>query len=177
MGALAARCLSLVALVLTGLAATAAAMAPTPGWPRPDLLLCVVALWALRRPGWTPALAVFALGLARDLSGGGPVGAGALGLLLAAELLRAQAPALRRRVFPLEWAAVVAAAAIAVAAPWLLLTLTLAPTPPLPALGARVAATALAYPLVALALRWAVRIGPAAQSTDGGLMFERRIAP
>ncbi|HUF57449.1 MAG TPA: hypothetical protein VMM55_12900, partial [Thermohalobaculum sp.] len=46
--------------------------------PSPDLLLCVIVYWTARRPGSTPLLAVFALGLVRDLLTDVPTGAGAL---------------------------------------------------------------------------------------------------
>ncbi|MEM8698966.1 MAG: rod shape-determining protein MreD, partial [Pseudomonadota bacterium] len=65
----------------------------------PDLLLCVVAYWALRRPSATPLLLVFGLGLGRDLLTDAPLGAGALTLVLTAEILKQYRGWLRTRPF------------------------------------------------------------------------------
>lgn len=119
----------------------------------PDLLFCVVAVASVRRPSLAPAPLVFALGLTRDLLGGGPVGAGALALTLASAALRARPFSLWRRGFAVEWGVVALWAAAALALPWLLLTLTLAQTPALTSLAGGLIATALAYPAFALFLR------------------------
>ncbi|MEL7464419.1 MAG: hypothetical protein AAFN79_10155, partial [Pseudomonadota bacterium] len=57
--------------------------------PSPELLFCVAAFLALRRPGSTPSALVLLLGLANDVLGGGPAGLGALTMLAAVEALRA----------------------------------------------------------------------------------------
>lgn len=170
------RAFSIALLLLFGWAALAVELAPGRAMPRPDILFCIVALWSLRRPLWTASLAVFALGLARDLLGGAPVGLGALTLLMASVLLRAQAATVRRRSVFIEWAVVAGAFAAMAMAQQALLTLTLAPTPPSGDLLLRLAATALVWPVIALALRWAVRLGPAPLPVEGGLRFERRVA-
>ena len=97
--------------------------------PGPDLLFCVTAAVAARRPALAAAPLVFALGLARDMLGGGAIGIGALALTVAAAALRAQADTLRRRVFFAEWGLAALWAAATLALPWLLLTATLAPAP------------------------------------------------
>ena len=125
--------------------------------PGPDLLFCVTAAVAARRPALAAAPLVFALGLACDMLGGGAIGIGALALTVAAAALRAQADTLRRRVFFAEWGLAALWAAAALALPWLLLTATLAPAPPLTSLAGGWLATALAYPLCALVLRRAPR--------------------
>ncbi len=140
----------------------------------PDLLLCLLGAAALRRPAAAAPALVLALGLTRDLLAGGAVGAGALGLLLAAGVLRAAAEPLRRRSFLSRWGAFAGAAALGALTPWLLLTLTLAPAPTLAEIALRVAATALAFPLFALALRLGPRIGPAARLRDAEPIFARR---
>ncbi len=172
------RAVSLLALGAAAWLAVAVDMAPVggalSGWAGPDMLLCVVALWAVRRPAQTPAIIVFLLGVARDLLSGGPVGAGALGLLVAAEALRGRGRAASRGGFPAEWLAVGLAAATALGVQWALLTATLAPTPATVDLIARLSATVAAYPVVALALRWAVRLGPAPTPAEGATVLSGR---
>jgi rod shape-determining protein MreD len=144
------------------------------GRATPDLLFCVVAFFAIRRPRGAPAALVLALGLARDLLGGGPVGAGALGLLASAEILRAQAPRLRRASLLLEAAHVLAAALVATALPWLLAVVTLADTPPVADMALRFGLTALAWPVTVLALRGLLRLRSEASPAEGDPMFGRR---
>lgn len=149
-------------LIVLGLVAVYAEAAPmgigATARPSPDLLLCVVAYWALRRPGSTPMIAVFALGLARDLLTDVPVGAGALSLVIAAETLKRVRLAIARGGILLEWFAVTLAALGTVAMQWFLVVLTLAQPPYLVALGMQVLITAAVYPLIVMVLRWGFRI-------------------
>lgn len=126
--------------------------------PSPDLVLCVVAYWAIRRPGSTPALLVFALGLMRDLISDVPVGAGALSLVLAAEALKAWRRSLVRSGFIREWITVFCAALATAAMQWLLVLMTLAQPPFLDQLLNQCLYTAMAYPVIALFFRWVLRI-------------------
>jgi rod shape-determining protein MreD len=174
MGPLSLRALGAAALAAFGWAAVAIELAPSVPRPAPDLLFCVVALWAIRRPAAAPLILAFLLGLGRDLVSGAPAGLGALALTLSAAALRSAGATLRRRNVIVEWAAVVAVAAAALLGQRLLLALTLAPAPGLGDLASRLAATALAWPVVVLALRLPARIGPAPATAEGGLMFERR---
>jgi rod shape-determining protein MreD len=174
MGPFTLRVAGAITLTLAAWAALGVELAPGLPHPAPDLVLCVAALWSVRRPSATPLALVFAIGLAQDLVSGAPAGLGAMALLLACVTLQARAPALRRRGFMVEWAVVALIVAAALLGQRLLLGLTLAPAPALGELAARFAATAAAYPLVALLLRWALRIGPAPAAVEGDLMFERR---
>lgn len=126
--------------------------------PSPDLLLCVVAYWALRRPGSSPMLLIFALGLMRDLLTDVPVGAGALTLVLIAEVLKSQRRFVARASFPMEWVVVALAALISVFVHWSLVFLTLAQPPYLISLGYQIIYTAMVYPLIVLTFRWLFRI-------------------
>ena len=126
--------------------------------PSPDLLLCVIAYWAVRRPGSTPMLLVFGLGLVRDLLTDLPVGAGALSLVLVAEALKRWRRALARSAFMLEWAVVALAALASTTLHWLLVVLMLAQPPYLFDLGLQCLYTAGAYPAIALIFRWLFRI-------------------
>lgn len=152
-----ARLFGLTLFAGAGWLAIAIALAPIGGdiglLPGPDLLFCLVAVVSARRPSLASTPLVFALGLARDLLGGGAVGAGALALTVASIALRAQPPTLWRRGFLVEWCVVALWAAAALMSPWLLLTVTLAQTPQLASLGGGLVATALAYPLFASVLR------------------------
>lgn len=120
----------------------------------PDLLYCLVAAWVLRRPFGAPLAAVLALGLLADVLLMRPLGLGALGLVLAAELLRTRRAQLTGGVFPVEWLAVAGVFAAMLAATALVLRLAFTDAPGLgPALGFA-ASTALAYPVIAAALHW-----------------------
>lgn len=126
--------------------------------PSPDLLLCVTVYWTARRPGSTPLLAVFALGLVRDLMTDVPTGAGALSLVLAAEGVRRVRHRLARSSFVLEWTALALAALGTATLLWFLVALTLTQPPYVAALFHQALYTMMAYPLVVLALRWVLRI-------------------
>ncbi|MEM7743763.1 MAG: hypothetical protein AAF409_08640 [Pseudomonadota bacterium] len=126
--------------------------------PSPDLLLCVVCFWAARRPGSTPMVLIFALGLVRDLLTDVPVGAGVLALVLVSEVVKGWRHHLARAGFALEWTAFAAVAIAASAIPWVLVILTFAQPPYLIDLGYQIAHTVLVYPLVVLILRWLLGI-------------------
>ncbi len=118
----------------------------------PDLLFCLLAAWIVRRPQAVPLLLVLALGLGADLLLGRPPGPGVLGLVLATEHLRHRRPG----SFLAEWlrAALLFAAILAGTAA--LLALSLAPLPGGEALARHWLATAIAYPMVAAALHFAL---------------------
>ncbi len=148
-------------LLLAGLVAVLIEAAPlgvaARGLPSPDLVFCVVAVWALRVPEATPLLLVFGLGVVRDLVTDVPPGLGALALVLAAEALKRLGAGGRRQAFLAEWLRVAGAAAIAAFLPWLGLLLTLAqPAYPTLLLQQLVATVAL-YPLVRVSGSWLLR--------------------
>lgn len=176
---LAGRLAGMAALTALAWLALAAELAPLArgAWPLPgpDAVFCVAAFWVVRRPAEAPAFALFLLGLARDLVTGGPLGAGALGLLAATEVLRRNGAALRRRSFAVEWAAVAAAGALALALPAALVAASFAAAPEAGALAARAAATALAYAPLALLLRHGLRLAAQCDPAEGDSMFARRV--
>lgn len=149
-------------LFLLGLLAIYAEAAPlglgATALPSPDILLCVVAYWAIRRPGSTPILGVFALGLVRDLLTDVPVGAGALSLVILTEVLKSQRLVLARSRFWLEWGAVALGALGTATLQWMLVVLTLAQPPYLVPIGQQILYTAALYPVIVLLLRWVFRI-------------------
>lgn len=168
--------LRLLAFVALGWFAAAMELAPAGGGaarlPAPDLLFCVAAAFAARRPEAAPAALVFGLGLARDALAGGPLGLGAVALLLSVEGVRRMADGRRRR-FLRDWGVVAGWAAAGLALQWLGLALTLAPRPPVGELALRLAATAAVWPAAWLAARAALRAG-AGQAATEGLRFGRR---
>ncbi|MEM0943056.1 MAG: rod shape-determining protein MreD [Pseudomonadota bacterium] len=157
------RLVRMVLLASLGLMAVFIEAAPlglTPdALPSPDLLFCVIAYWALRRPGSTPMLLVFALGLCRDFLTDAPVGAGALSLVLAAEGLKQVRGWVALQPLPLEWAVIGLVAAGTLALQWLLVVITLGQPPYLSQIGLQLSFTFLAYLPVLIAFRWILRIG------------------
>lgn len=126
--------------------------------PSPDLLLAVVVYWSARRPRAAPLIAVFMLGLVRDMLTDAPTGAGALALVFAAEFLRRIRYRLARGSFMLEWLALAAMSFGTAALSWLLITLTLTKPPFIAVLFHQSLYTIMLYPLVVIILRWGLRI-------------------
>lgn len=127
--------------------------------PSPDLLLCVVAYWSIRRPGSMPLLLVFLLGLTRDLLTDVPVGAGVLSLVLVSEGFKVWRRHLQRSFFLAEWLALGAASLASAVFILGLVTITFAQPPYLADLLHQCLYTAMVYPLLVLVLRWGFRIG------------------
>lgn len=131
---------------------------PVDAPPSPDLLLCVVAYWSIRRPGSIPLLLVFLLGLTRDLVTDVPVGAGVLSLVLISEGFKIWRRHLARSYFLIEWFWVAAAAVAGSALVCVLMALTFAQPPYLMGLLHQCIYTSMIYPFLALVLRWGLRI-------------------
>jgi rod shape-determining protein MreD len=127
-------------------------------FPSPDILFCIVAYWSTRRPGAAGLLAIFALGLARDLLTDAPVGAGALTLVAASEFLKTIGPGLSRRNFATEWLLLASVLAVVLAFQWLVVLILLAHPPYLVDLVHQWLATMALYPVLALIFRWLFRI-------------------
>ena len=127
-------------------------------YPSPDILFCVVAFWSTRRPEAAVLIAVFALGLIRDLMTDVPVGAGVLTLVLASEFLKALSQGLSRRSFAIEWLLLATVFALILLTQWLIVLILLAHPPYLADLGNQWFATMAFYPALALVLRWLFRV-------------------
>ena len=126
--------------------------------PSPDLLLCVIAYWSIRRPESAPAILIFILALVRDLLTDIPVGAGVLTLLIVSEALKLRRRRFARANFAVEWIAVALAAIASAALHWLLVVLMLAQPPYLSDLLNQSIYTMMCYPLLALFFRWGLQI-------------------
>lgn len=125
--------------------------------PSPDLLFCVAAFLAIRRPSATPAILVLLLGLARDLIGGAPLGLGALTLWGAVEYLRFHRNGLIGSL-PTEIGTIAVLAFLIPLLHLAAMTLVLAPSPALEVLASGAIATIFAYCAVALLFRFVFRI-------------------
>jgi rod shape-determining protein MreD len=154
-----------------GVVAVQASLLPLGTTAVPDLLYCVVIAWTVRRPESAPLWTILALGLYADIMLSRPIGLGTLGLLLASEAMRANAGRFHGAPFLLEWLAAVAAFALILAGIAALLRLAFADTPGLPVLLAHLTSTALAYPLVCVALVWGLGLRGPSRGRTG----ERRL--
>lgn len=165
---------ALGALVLGALLVQAAPMGPLPDGPVPDLAWCVLAFFVLRRPEAAPLGLVALLAMLRDALLGGPMGAGALGVVLATEALRWRArelPPPRSVWGDWVWASLGYAGVLGLQ--WLLLAVSLGHPPALAALGPHLGATVLAIPLVAGVLRYGLRIGASPRQEEEGRRLPR----
>ncbi|MDT8854190.1 rod shape-determining protein MreC [Paracoccaceae bacterium Fryx2] len=72
-------------------------------WPGPDLLMCLVLAWVLRRPDYLPALLIALVVLVEDFVLMRPPGLWAAIVLLASEFLRSRAALTRELSFVAEW--------------------------------------------------------------------------
>ena len=143
------------ALPLLGLIAIYAALlpfSPGSGAPVPDILYCLVIAWVIRRPESAPLVIVLGLGLLADILLTRPLGLGALGLVLASEVMRRRASLFRGGPFIVEWIAAMLLFAATLAAVTLVLRVSFADAPGLGPLGWHLFATAAIYPFVALLL-------------------------
>lgn len=143
-----AAALAVLALLAVLIEAAPLGVAPL-SLPSPDIVFCLVALWAIRAPEAAPLALVFGLGLMRDLITDLPPGLGALTLVAAAEALKSRAALLARQPFPVEWFWVALAAAAMSAAQWLGLLLSFAQPPYATLLAQQITATVAVYPLAA----------------------------
>lgn len=75
-------------------------------WPGPDILLCVVFAWAVRRPDWLPIWLLAAVLLTEDMVVMRPPGLWTAIVIIAVEFVRARVALTRELVFMAEWAMV-----------------------------------------------------------------------
>lgn len=75
----------------------------TDGWPGPDLLLCMICAWTMRRPDFLPVGLVAAVVVMEDLLLMRPPGLWAALVVLAAEFIRSRVALTRELTFAVEW--------------------------------------------------------------------------
>lgn len=152
------RLLLLVICLLVLLTGTVPGL-PGAGHPlTPDILFCVTIAWLVRQPDHLPPIMLVILYLLRDIVLGQPVGLWTSAMLLAglaAVMLRGW---LMTRSFITEWAVAMVLHVSVLLFVSIVLTVALLPGISIEFLGASVLATALAYPLVALFIRYVCRI-------------------
>lgn len=76
---------------------------PNVGWPGPDLLLCLIFAWTMRRPDYLPVLLVATVVLLEDLILMRPPGLWTALVVLAAEFIRSRVALTRELNFGVEW--------------------------------------------------------------------------
>lgn len=143
-----------LAFAATALAFTILALLPfgagEGGWPGPELIVCLVAAWVLRRPDYVPVWLLLGVLLLDDALLMRPLGLWTLIVLVMSEYLRRQVDPTQAMSFGSELALVAGCITVAFAANHLALVLLLAPTPPLAGQVLHVVATIAFYPAVAL---------------------------
>jgi rod shape-determining protein MreD len=130
----------------------------------PDLVFCLMVAAVAWRPALAPLPLVLVLGLAADVLLGRPLGLGALGLVLATEMLRARGRG--RGGFAGEWLVASLLFGLVLAGMALLLALTFSAGPGVEPLTRHWVATMLAYPLIAALLRLTIRLLPGGGSAE-----------
>jgi rod shape-determining protein MreD len=125
---------------------------PDGGLPGPDLLLCLVFAWVIRRPDHLPALLIAAVVLVEDLILMRPPGLWAAAMVLATEFLRARSALTRELVFIVEWLMVTGLMLAMMLGTRLVLGLAFVDQPGFAFAFAQIGASALVYPFVVGAL-------------------------
>jgi rod shape-determining protein MreD len=136
----------------------------------PDLLFALVMAWIVRRPDTAPILLVVLLGLLADVLTSRPLGLGALGLVLCAELFRSHRGFLVGYPFLLEWFSVAVVLFVLSVSSFFLLKITFMDGPSVQQLVRQSLITAICYPGIVAVLHWMVGIrAPEARSHRGRL--------
>jgi rod shape-determining protein MreD len=129
------------------------------GWPGPDLALCLVLAWLLRRPEQVPALTIALMFLVEDVLLWRPLGLWAAVVVLGTEAARRREPRWRELPFMVEWMRVATLMAMMMLANRIMLALFFLPLPALGQALVQYGATVAAYPLVVGFLRWPLGLG------------------
>jgi rod shape-determining protein MreD len=124
------------------------------GLPGPDLLMCLILAWVIRRPDHLPALLIAAAVLVEDLMLMRPPGLWAAAMVLATEFLRARSALTRELVFVVEWLMVAGLMLAMMLGTRLMLALAFVDQPAFGFAFVQIVASALLYPLVCLALHY-----------------------
>lgn len=143
-------------LMFAGLAAAVTFLALLPfgsgegGIPGPELIVCLIAAWILRRPDYVPVWLLLFVLLIDDALLMRPLGLWTLIVLVMSEYLRRRVDPSQAMSFGSEVALVAGCIAAAFAANHLALLLLLAPTPPVLGQALHAVATIAFYPPTAL---------------------------
>lgn len=149
-----------VLFVIVALAVLFFRLLPTGGvagdWPGPDLLLCVIFAWMMRRPDWLPVWLLAAVLLTEDMMVLRPPGLWTAIVIIAAEFVRARIALTRELVFVAEWAMVAGLMVACMLVYRLVFTLSFLPQPGFGFALVQTLWSILCYPLVVGINRFAI---------------------
>ncbi len=136
-------------------------------FPGPDLVLCMIMAWVMRRPDYLPVWLIAAVVLAEDLILMRPPGLWTALVVMGSEFIRSRAALTRELNFVVEWLLVTGLMVAMLLAYRMAFTLALLPQPPFGFAVVQVIWSALAYPLVVGASRLVLDLRkPATGETD-----------
>lgn len=124
-------------------------------WPGPDLLLCLIFAWVLRRPDYLPVLLICAVVLVDDFLLMRPPGLWAGLVIIGTEFLRSRVALMRELSFMVEWALVAAVMVAVLLAYRLVFVIAFLPQPVFGFALLQTVWSILCYPLVVAASRFA----------------------
>jgi rod shape-determining protein MreD len=143
------------------------------GWPGPDVLLCLILAWIIRRPDHLPALLIALVMLVDDLVLMRPPGLWSALVVLATEFLRSRAALTRELQFVVEWLLVAGLMLAMLLAYRLAMAAAFLDQPAFGFAFVQIAASILCYPLVVVVLH--AGLGLAKPSTGEVDAFGRRL--
>lgn len=136
-------------------------------FPGPDLVLCMIMAWVMRRPDYLPVWLIAAVVLAEDLILMRPPGLWTALVVMGSEFIRSRAALTRELNFVVEWLLVTGLMVAMLLAYRLVFALALLPQLPFGFAVVQVLWSALAYPLVVGASRLVLDLRkPATGETD-----------
>ena len=136
-------------------------------FPGPDLILCMIMAWVMRRPDYLPVWLIAAVVLAEDLILMRPPGLWTALVVMGSEFARSRAALTRELNFVVEWLLVTGLMVAMLLAYRLVFALALLPQLPFGFAVVQVLWSALAYPLVVGASRLVLDLRkPAMGETD-----------
>lgn len=136
-------------------------------FPGPDLILCMIMAWVMRRPDYLPVWLIAAVVLAEDLILMRPPGLWTALVVMGSEFIRSRAALTRELNFVVEWLLVTGLMVAMLLAYRMAFMLALLPQPPFGFAVVQVLWSALAYPLVVVASRLVLDLRkPATGETD-----------
>lgn len=142
-------------------------------WPGPDILLCVIFAWAMRRPDYLPVWLLALVLLLEDMILLRPPGLWTAIVILAVEFVRGRVALTRELTFAAEWALVAGLMVACLVVYRLVFTLSFLPQPGLGFALMQTLWSILCYPLVIGASRLAFDLRkPATGEVDS---FGRRL--
>ena len=136
-------------------------------FPGPDLILCMIMAWVMRRPDYLPVWLIAAVVLAEDLILMRPPGLWTALVVMGSEFVRSRAALTRELNFVVEWLLVTGLMVAMLLAYRLVFALALLPQLPFGFAVVQVTWSVLAYPLVVVASRLVLDLKkPATGETD-----------